>query len=407
MAQGKFANQPSALLGVVQQKIENNTGMPDEVKGRMETVHNADFSDVRIHSDSSKAPAVGALAYTQGSDIHFAPGQFSPNTAAGKSLLGHELTHVVQQREGRVQPTTEVGGMPVNDDISLEKELEWFSQVLETRINLYFGHECAHQRIEEIPLPNLTEDHSEYAALVQECNLSTDERLVLILALIPHIRPQELDTLFTPNKNLDRGFTEFGGWKGKTHGGFLPTCETASFILAGNNLEKRFEVLKLFQSEHVFAKKDIIRVEHQGNNEPFFSGTLTVSTDYLHRLTSGICQKPDYSINFPAKLITTKLGWDDLVLDSEVLEEIDNITLWLKHSRTIMEEWGMEKAIKPGYRSLFYGPPGTGKTLTATLIGASVGADVYRIDLSMVVSKYIGETEKNLANVFDQAQHKN
>jgi len=61
----------------------------------------------------------------------------------------------------------------------------------------------------------------------------------------------------------------------------------------------------------------------------------------------------------------------------------------------------------PGYRSLFYGPSGTGKTLTATLIGAELGVDVYRIDLSMVVSKYIGETEKNLANVFDQAQHKN
>lgn len=71
-----------------------------------------------------------------------------------------------------------------------------------------------------------------------------------------------------------------------------------------------------------------------------------------------------------------------------------------------MEEWGLEKTIKPGYRSLFYGPPGTGKALTATLIGASVGADVYRIDLSMVVSKYIGETEKNLANVFDQAHNK-
>ena len=291
--------------------------------------------------------------------------------------------------------------------ISLEKELGWFSKVLETRISLYFGHECVQQSIEEIPLPNLTEDNSEYARLVKEYNLNADERLVLILALIPHVRPQELDTLFTQNKNLDRGFTEFGGWKGKTHGGFLPTCETASFILAGNNLEKRFEILQLFQSEHVFAKKDIIRVEHQGNNEPFFSGTLTISTDYLNRLTSGICQKPDYSINFPAKLITTKLGWEDLVLDHEVLEEIENITSWLKHSRTIMEDWGMEKSMKPGYRSLFYGPPGTGKTLTATLIGASVGADVYRIDLSMVVSKYIGETEKNLANVFDQAEHKN
>ena len=67
---------------------------------------------------------VGALAYTQGTDIHFAPGQFKPDTSAGQQLLGHELTHVIQQAKGRVQPTTEVGGMAVNDDLSLEHEAD-------------------------------------------------------------------------------------------------------------------------------------------------------------------------------------------------------------------------------------------------------------------------------------------
>lgn len=106
------------------QKKENLTGMSDEVKAGMESTHGADFSDVQIHAASSKAPEVGALAYTQGTDIHFAPGQFSPDTASGKSLLGHELTHVVQQREGRVSPTMEVNGMPVNDNPALEKEAD-------------------------------------------------------------------------------------------------------------------------------------------------------------------------------------------------------------------------------------------------------------------------------------------
>ena len=95
------------------------------------------------------------------------------------------------------------------------------------------------------------------------------------------------------------------------------------------------------------------------------------------------------------------------MLAPNVMEEIENINTWMRHSKTILSDWGLEKTIKPGYRSLFYGPPGTGKTLSATLIGASACVDVYRIDLSMVVSKYIGETEKNLANVFDQAQNKN
>ena len=104
--------------------IVNNTGIPDNVKQKMEDSFGTDFSDVRIHSESPQAPEVGALAYTQGTDIHFAPGQFKPDTSAGQQLLGHELAHVIQQAEGRVQPTTEIGGMSVNDDGGLEHEAD-------------------------------------------------------------------------------------------------------------------------------------------------------------------------------------------------------------------------------------------------------------------------------------------
>lgn len=116
LMQGKFAP--------VQRQAENQTGIPDRVKQRMEDSFNTDFSSVRVHADSAKAPEVGALAYTQGSDIHFAPGQFKPDTSAGQQLLGHELTHVIQQQEGRVQPTTEIGGMAVNDNPALEHEAD-------------------------------------------------------------------------------------------------------------------------------------------------------------------------------------------------------------------------------------------------------------------------------------------
>ena len=62
--------------------------------------------------------------------------------------------------------------------------------------------------------------------------------------------------------------------------------------------------------------------------------------------------------------------------------------------------------LRPGCRALFFGPPGTGKTLTATVLGRATGRQVYKVDLSTVVSKYIGETEKNLAGLFDRAEHK-
>jgi hypothetical protein len=289
---------------------------------------------------------------------------------------------------------------------ALEHELAWFERVLQARISLHFGQPCAVASVAEIAPPDLAADPSDYAQLLRELRLSTDERLVLLLALIPHIRPQLLDTLFVRNQNFDRGFTEFGGFKGRAHGGFLPTCETAAFIVAGDDLQKRFALLRLFDDAHDFRRLGLLRIEHEAPGEPFLSGSLMLTSEYLDRLTTGQRHKPDYSTRFPAKLLTTRLGWSDLVLGPEVLEEIDAINTWIRHSQTILKDWQLDKALKPGYRSLFFGPPGTGKTLTATLIGQQAGADVYRIDLSMVVSKFIGETEKNLSHVFDQAENR-
>ena len=116
LMQGKFTAQ--------RRSAENRTGMPDELKAKMENTLSTDFSQVRIHPNSSTATDVGALAYTQGTDVHFAPGQFKPESSAGQQLLGHELTHVVQQRQGRVQPTSEVAGLPVNDSPVLEAEAD-------------------------------------------------------------------------------------------------------------------------------------------------------------------------------------------------------------------------------------------------------------------------------------------
>lgn len=128
LMQGKFS--PANAENTLQRDAEpNQTGMPDGVKSQMESAFSTDFSQVKIHSSSSKATDVGALAYAQGTDIHFAPGQFKPNSSEGQRLLGHELTHVVQQSEGRVKPTTSVGGMPVNDDRQLESEADTMGKI--------------------------------------------------------------------------------------------------------------------------------------------------------------------------------------------------------------------------------------------------------------------------------------
>jgi peptidoglycan hydrolase-like protein with peptidoglycan-binding domain len=101
----------------------NGQPMPAQLRSHMEHALSADFSAVRIHQ-GPQAQALGALAYTKGTDIHFAPGQYQPDTRAGKELLGHELTHVVQQAQGRVAATTQAKGIAINNDPSLEREAD-------------------------------------------------------------------------------------------------------------------------------------------------------------------------------------------------------------------------------------------------------------------------------------------
>jgi len=96
--------------------------LPDDVRAKMESAFSADFSDVRVHIGRD-ASAIGAIAYTWGSNIHFAPGQYNPHTLQGQKLLGHELWHVVQQKSGRVKNPFG-GGVAVVQDNALEAEAD-------------------------------------------------------------------------------------------------------------------------------------------------------------------------------------------------------------------------------------------------------------------------------------------
>ncbi|WP_448188546.1 eCIS core domain-containing protein [Azospirillum sp. sgz301742] len=96
--------------------------LPDGVRQKMETFFKADFSDVRVHV-GAEAPAIGALAFTLGSSLYFAPGQYNPDTPHGQQLIGHELTHVLQQRAGRVRNPFG-SGIAVVQDPSLEAEAD-------------------------------------------------------------------------------------------------------------------------------------------------------------------------------------------------------------------------------------------------------------------------------------------
>jgi hypothetical protein len=303
--------------------------------------------------------------------------------------------------------------MVVQSDISIcnaetiGRELEWFGEVVDTRMKLYFGQECGYAAVGEVVPPEYGRGSGYYADFIRTHRCTAAERLVLMLALAPHIRPQLLDVFCIKNATYDKSFCEFGGLKGITHGGFLPTGETALFLLAGDSIAGRMEAEKLFRASHFFYTKQVVQLQEAGPNEPYLSGGLSLLPDQVSCFCSGVSRKPHFSKDFPARLIHTPMEWADLILPEETLTQIDEIRTWIQYHPVLMNEWGFSKKLKPGYKSLFYGPPGTGKTLVACLLGKRCGMDVYRIDLSMLVSKYIGETEKNLEKIFQQAENKN
>ena len=105
-----------------------------------------------------------------------------------------------------------------------------------------------------------------------------------------------------------------------------------------------------------------------------------------------------------AGAVTTRRRWHDLVLPDEPRAQLREIVRRLQHRTRVLDEWGFAAVATAGVAALFAGAPGTGKTMAAAIIAAECGRDLYRIDLSQVVSKYIGETEKHLETLFAEAE---
>lgn len=292
-----------------------------------------------------------------------------------------------------------------NNSLNIVHSLDFLAAVINRRLQLFFNRE-ENLTFEYPPLPQLAYEPFLVEFLSQR-KLIVDEYILLLLAIAPHIQPHLIDGIIHHYLPLGGDFVEIGGVKGTNFRGMLPTGETALFIIAGNDLEKKLNLQKSLFEDSYLVKENILWLEQVKEGEPVMSGRLIISPDWLKQLITGIEASPRFGVDFPAKKITTQMNWDDVVLNEFTLSQIDEIKMWLQYNPTLMEDEVLKRKIKPGYKVLFHGPSGTGKTLSATLLGGQFDKDVYKIDLSQIVSKYIGETEKNLEKVFLKAENKN
>jgi AAA+ superfamily predicted ATPase len=110
-----------------------------------------------------------------------------------------------------------------------------------------------------------------------------------------------------------------------------------------------------------------------------------------------------------AHKIPATYDWNDIVLPADHIAQLREICSQMRHRRTVLETWGFDAhlAMGKGLNTLFAGPSGTGKTMAAEIVATDLGLELYKVDLSTLVSKYIGETEKNLDRIFIAAQEAN
>lgn len=290
-------------------------------------------------------------------------------------------------------------------NLFLGDELKWLESVISKKNEA--GNRKAERKLPVAPDPTarLKFSTDPYANFVHQKKLSEDERFLLILAISTNLNPSVLKGLVEKGGGYKPVQFSEGGTFSKEGRAFLPTVETFLFLRAGADILTRIELQRLFREEHIFFSSHILQLSSGSQMDSFLlNRRILVSEEFYRVHVMGEEYFPSFGSGFPAKKVGTKLNWDDLVLRKSTQDQVDELRKWLKFKERLANELGMSKKMKLGYRALFYGPPGTGKTLTAKILGNELNKPVYRIDLSMVVSKYIGETEKNLAKIFDKAE---
>ena len=227
--------------------------------------------------------------------------------------------------------------------------------------------------------------------LVQTYELSTPETVAVVAALAPEV-DEKFEALYAhlSDRPDPRGLT----------GEVLRTLVARTF--AG-----RLGALDLLAPGGKLRGLRLLDLDSGG--PPAGAAPVRLNPELAAWLLGRRGQEPEFSPDFPAHRMRTVHRFDDLVLQPAVRERLVDVLDRIRLREQVLDEWGLGRHHDnaAGFHVLFHGPPGTGKTMAAAVLGREAGAPVYRVDLSALVSKWIGETEKNLARVFDRAEARN
>lgn len=315
----------------------------------------------------------------------------------------------------------------------LEKELNWFRQIVRYRETNSID-QVTFDKIPSLSIPILSEG-SHYEKIVTRLKLTPEDRVALLLALARALDDNSLFGLqdllamqasppFSPPDNNEDEETKMETihnlfWAKKMIGGhlhsetqtFIPTLKTLLFLLCGSNKIAQQEALLHFHTRHALFLEGIIEMHPLGASsqgdrvvQDWINHQIFLNPSYLRYFLGGPVPQPEDDLNLPIRLIDSGLTIDDLVLPDKVHSQLQPAIHFIEHGQEFFKREGIRNKFKEGFVMLLYGPPGTGKTLTASALGNTLGIKTYQLEVSQVISKYIGETSQNMEKVFAELE---
>lgn len=275
--------------------------------------------------------------------------------------------------------------------IGLENEFAWLSARASNLL--------AENIPDEVTLPSLVPD-SAYAKLINAYGLTNADRVFLTVAFAATVKPEVFFPFVLASNEPDKRI-RFGGVFRKDSPKFYPTVQTVIFLLAGGDSELASYYHCHFNSKHKLFESSLLFAHSEDIHAIFADCEIRFNDQFVATILSGTAPRLDGGSGFPAKQSTRTHTLEEVVLSEQTRGDLKKLQRFARNMRAL---WSLpdKRRYRNNFISIFSGDPGTGKSHTAEAIGNELGMPVYKVNFAQLVSKYIGETEKNLERVFNR-----
>lgn len=269
-------------------------------------------------------------------------------------------------------------------------DLEWLS----SRISQLIKQESTTELLMPV-LPN----NSAYERFLREHKLSESDRVMLLVAFSALFDPSVLLPFILSVNEPDKAL-RFGGIYKKDTVSFVPTLRTALYLLSGNDRELSSYYLNVYNRKHKLFASSILKANND-ESVSFIDSELYFNEQFIPAILNGEPPLLDGDAGFPAKRSKKTHTLKDVILSDAAYKNLDKLKRFARNMQALWELPDRNK-YRDNFLCVFSGDPGTGKSFTAEALGNELNLPVYKINFAQLVSKYIGETEKNLEKIFDR-----